>query len=216
MAISKQVKLKSVPVFMATQGCFEVDYKIFVACRNGCTYQIKNGNVSNSFKVHIESKPTGLVKLDKTLVIAGMNQNLYSFYNKGRLNFTKAMPAEITDICKLEVRKQTSTQCILVALKTGEIRMFNDKYHIDTITVGETINAMKFGTFGREEGCLVINTASGGLQAKVLQRQANLNGTSQRPGPPIEQDIPLNVPKKTKLFLELTQREKDQGVKMHR
>lgn len=38
MAIAKQIKLKSVPVFMASQGCFEVDYKIFVACRNGCTY----------------------------------------------------------------------------------------------------------------------------------------------------------------------------------
>lgn len=94
--------------------------------------------------------------------------------------------------------------------------MFNDKFHIDTIVVGETINAMRFGNFGREESCLMINTASGGLHAKVLSRQANLNGTSLRPGPPIEQDIPLNVPKKTKLFLELTQREKDQGVKMHR
>ena len=126
------------------------------------------------------------------------------------------MPSEITDICKVEVRKQTNTQCILVALKSGEVRMFNDKFHIDTIVVGETINAMRFGNFGREESCLMINTASGGLHAKVLSRQANLNGTSLRPGPPIEQDIPLNVPKKTKLFLELTQREKDQGVQMHR
>lgn len=90
---------------MVSQGCFDVDYKIFVACRNGCTYQIKNGKVSESFQVHIESKPTGMLKLDKTLVISGMNQNLYSFYNKGRINFIKAMPSEITDICKLEVRK---------------------------------------------------------------------------------------------------------------
>ena len=89
MAIAKQIKVKSVPVFMASQGCFEIDYKIFVACRNGCTYQIKNGSVSNSFNVHIESKPTGLVKLEKTLVISGMNQTIYSFYKKGRLNFTK-------------------------------------------------------------------------------------------------------------------------------
>ena len=126
------------------------------------------------------------------------------------------MPSEITDICKVEVRKQTSIQCILVALKNGEIRLFNDKFHIDTIVIGETINAIRFGNFGREENCLVVNTGSGGLHAKVLNRQANLNGTSLRPGPPIEQDIPLNVPKKTKLFLELTQREKDQGVKMHR
>jgi|TARA_B110000285_G_scaffold233574_1_gene307802 hypothetical protein len=48
--------------------------------------------------------------------------------------------------------------------------MFNDKYHIDTINVGETIYGMTFGIFGREEGCLLINTASGALQAKIIQR----------------------------------------------
>ncbi len=31
-----------------------------------------------------------------------------------------------------------------------------------------------------------------------------------------KQDIPLNVPKKTKLYVEQTQRERDSGVDMHR
>jgi len=90
---------------MAAVGCFDIEYKIFIACRNGCTYQVKNGHVSSSFRIQIDSKPTGLLKLDKTIVIAAMNKTLYSFYNKGRINFTKPMPAEITDVCKLEVRK---------------------------------------------------------------------------------------------------------------
>jgi hypothetical protein len=30
------------------------------------------------------------------------------------------------------------------------------------------------------------------------------------------QDIPLNIPKKTKLYIEQTQREKDQSIDMHR
>lgn len=89
MAIQKTFELKGVPVFILCIGSFEVDYKIFVACRNGYTYQIKSGKISSSFKVHIESKPIGMVKLDKTLVIAAMNRNIYSFYNKGRINFTK-------------------------------------------------------------------------------------------------------------------------------
>ena len=84
MDIQKSIKLPAVGVFMITQGSYDVDYKIFIACRNVFTYQIKNGKISSSFQVHIESKPTGLVKLDKTIVISGMNQNLYSFYNKGR------------------------------------------------------------------------------------------------------------------------------------
>jgi Bardet-Biedl syndrome 1 protein len=49
MGVAKTIKVKSVPVFIVTTGCFDIDYKIFVACRNGCTYQIKNGVISASF-----------------------------------------------------------------------------------------------------------------------------------------------------------------------
>jgi Bardet-Biedl syndrome 1 protein len=98
MSVAKTLKLEGIPVFLATTGAFEVEYKIYVACRNGYTYCIKNGKVSSSFNIHIESRPLGLIKLDKTIVIAAMNRNIYSYYNKGRLNFTKQMPAEITDI----------------------------------------------------------------------------------------------------------------------
>lgn len=93
---------------MVVKGSYDVDYSIYVACRNGFTYKIKNGLVSQNFVVHIESKPMGLIKLDRTLVIGGINQNLYSFYLKGRLNFMKKMPAEIADLCKVDIRKQTN------------------------------------------------------------------------------------------------------------
>jgi hypothetical protein len=78
------------------------------------------------------------------------------------------MPYEITDICKLNVRKAQNIQCILVALKSGEVRLFNDKYHIDTIIFGEAINGIKFGVYGREEGYFIVNTASGGLHTKII------------------------------------------------
>jgi len=35
------VNLKSVPVFILAHGQFEIDYRIFVACRDGRVYQIK-------------------------------------------------------------------------------------------------------------------------------------------------------------------------------
>ena len=78
------------------------------------------------------------------------------------------MPSEITDVQKMEVRQTKNMQCILVALKNGEIRMYNDKYHIDTISMNESIHALKFGMFGREEGCLLVNTASGGIHVYIL------------------------------------------------
>ena len=98
MSINETVYLDSIPVFMASTGTMVLDLKIYIACRNGYVYLYKSGKISSSFNVRIESKPLGLLKLDKTVVLAGMNKNLYSFYNKGRLNFIKTMPAEITDI----------------------------------------------------------------------------------------------------------------------
>ena len=43
--IEKEVKVSSVPVLFHIEGTFAVEHRIFVACRNGRIYQIKNGNV---------------------------------------------------------------------------------------------------------------------------------------------------------------------------
>jgi Bardet-Biedl syndrome 1 protein len=71
---------------------------------------------------------------------------------------------------------------------------------------------MRFGPYGREEASLVLAYKSGAITIKMLQRQADLEVQSTIPGPPPEQDIPLNVPKKTKLYVEQTQRERDQAI----
>jgi hypothetical protein len=104
MDIETTVELESVPVFIQATGTLDVEMKIFIACRNGFTYCFKSGKISTSFNVRIESMPLGMVKLDKTIVLAAMNKNIYSFYNKGRLNFIKQMPDEITDIQKMEAK----------------------------------------------------------------------------------------------------------------
>ena len=58
----------------------------------------------------------------------------------------------------------------MVALKNGEIRMYNDKHLVHIIEMNEQILGMYYGIFGREEGFLMVNTATGGLHAKVLSR----------------------------------------------
>ena len=52
--------------------------------------------------------------------------------------------------------------------------------------------------------------APGGLTIKMLQRLADLDASAHPPGPPPEQDVPLSIPKKTKLYVEQTQREREQ------
>lgn len=47
------------------------------------------------------------------------------------------------------------------------------------------------------------------MTVKMLQRKASLEAGESREAPP-EQDVPLSVPKKTRLYIEQTQREREQ------
>ena len=100
---------------------------------------------------------------------------------------------------------------LIVCLKNGAIRIYNEKNLVSNIETNVGANGIIFGMYGREEGCLVINSASGGMMAKIMKRKANLTAPQVKAGPPPEQDIPLKVPTKTTLFVELTQREREQG-----
>ena len=63
--------------------------------------------------------------------------------------------------------------------------------------------------------CFKIQIHSrGAISFKMLARAANLEVSDVTPGPPSEQDIPLNIPKKTRLYVEQTERERDQAVGM--
>jgi Bardet-Biedl syndrome 1 protein len=82
-----------------------VDHRIYVACRDGKVYVIKNGEIMPDPVFSIESKPVGLLLFEKQLVIAGMNSSLHSFYLKGKKNFALTMPSNIVDISKIEVKR---------------------------------------------------------------------------------------------------------------
>jgi len=60
-----------------------VDYKCYVACRNGFVYVVSKGSVEE-MKINIESKPVSMIRVDKTLVIAGMDNSISTFSLKGK------------------------------------------------------------------------------------------------------------------------------------
>lgn len=63
-SIKKSISLKSVPVFIDCVGQFDVEYRIYVACRDGKILFIKNGVVQDLI-YKIESKPIGFIRFDK-------------------------------------------------------------------------------------------------------------------------------------------------------
>ncbi len=82
-----------------------MDYKLYIACRDGKVYVIKNNEVMTDQVFSIESKPVGLLLFEKQVVIAGMNSSLHSFYLKGKKNFQLTLPSTIVDIDKLDAKR---------------------------------------------------------------------------------------------------------------
>lgn len=105
--------------------------------------------------------------------------------------------------------------CYLVALENREIQIYQDLFMVDMIRLDDIPTGIRFGRFGREEGALVITTRGGGILVKLFKRTAKLEEKSAAPGPPAAQAEKLNIPKKTKIFVDQTMRERDEALRMH-
>ncbi|OQS01252.1 bardet-Biedl syndrome 1 family protein [Achlya hypogyna] len=213
--ITTKAYLPSTPVDIVVNGLFDVEYRLIVSCRNGSVYTVKNGELLKSV-IELESPACALLQMDKSIIVACMDRKITSFHLKGKKNWSMTMAQDIVAMEALNLRRTKNSKGILIALRKGEVLLYNEKIKITSFHLDSLLTAMVFGQYGREEASLVLVHKSGALTLKILQRNADLEGTSTASGPPPEQDIPLNVPKKTKLYVEQTQRERDHAVEMHR
>jgi len=214
--IIAKIKLPSAPAFICCGGTFDVEYRIFVGCREGTVCIVKNGELLSQ-TIELETPPAGLVRLKSVVICATMNQSLHAYSHKGKKKWSIYLPSGVLALEPLFLSRNPNANCFLVALDNGEVRLYNERNCVTTIDVGDRkVSAMRFGAYGREEGALAIAYKSGGLSLKMLPRLADLTSAGEAPGPPPEQDIPLQVPKKTKLYVEQTQREREHSTEMHR
>ena len=97
-----------------------------------------------------------------------MDNNIHSYYLKGKKNFQMAMPSEICSIERMTVNRSADSKTLLVCLKNGAVRIYNDKSLVSHVETNVGASGILYGMYGREEGCLVINSMGGGMQAKIL------------------------------------------------
>ncbi|TMW68472.1 hypothetical protein Poli38472_005940 [Pythium oligandrum] len=214
-SIVQQIRVPGVPVEIVACGLLDVESRLILTTRNGSVYTIKNGELLKTV-IELESPPCGLLQLDKSIVIACMNRKLISYHLKGKKNWSLSMPDDIMLIEAFNLRRTKDTRGILVAFKNGDVVLYNENIKICTLNTDSSLTGMVFGQYGREDASLVLVQKGGALSLKILKRTASLEAISEAAGPPPEQDIPLNIPKKTKLYVEQTQRERDHATEMHR
>lgn len=215
-AIVKKIKLPSVAVFLMCAGLFDVEYRIIIACRNGVVYCIKNGTLQTT-TIEPEAQTVALARYENLIAIATMNNALHYYHVKGKKQSSIFMPCAITNMCSMFNESTRQCKGVIVALSNGEVRVYAGKSLLNTMQVYDQVTALKYGRYGREDATLVIVLKSGAMLFKMLPRTVSIEPNAGKSyGAPPEQDQPLNVPKRTNVYVAQTEREKQFGVDMHR
>ena len=157
-----------------------------------------------------------IARIEKYIYVTTMDGNLLCYHVKGRKVFSLALPAPATNLGVAKLSRNRVIEALIVSLANGEVRLYNHKTLIHTLQLDDVVTAMRWGQFGREANSCAFIGRNGSLTLKMMSRQADLEKSNIEAGPPPEQDIPLKVPKKTKLYVEQSEREVANAVSMHR
>ncbi|XP_053416015.1 Bardet-Biedl syndrome 1 protein isoform X1 [Nycticebus coucang] len=213
--ILAKMSLPSVPVFLEVSGQFDVEFRLAAACRNGNIYILRRDSKHPKYCIELSAQPVGLVRIHKVLVVGSTQDSLHGFTYKGKKLWTVQMPAAILTMNLLEQRSR-GLQAVMAGLANGEVRIYRDKALLNVIRTPDPVTSLCFGRYGREDNTLIMTTRGGGLIIKILKRTAVFVAGGGEVGPPPAQAMKLNVPRKTRLYVDQTLREREAGTAMHR
>ena len=198
-------------MFIEVNGLFDVEYRILVSCRDAHIYSIKRGFKTGRLCVQLNSQPVGLLRVNNNIVVGCMDQMLSTYTSKGNCLWSVKQPAGITAIEAIDV-EILGLRLVAVSLDNKQIYIYQDKLTVDIIQVDDVVVAMKFGRFGREDNTLAMVSRKGYLIIKILKRTAKFVPNEKADDTNQSVNSKLIIPKKTKLFVDQTMREREQSV----
>ncbi|XP_026946565.1 BBSome complex member BBS1 isoform X10 [Sagmatias obliquidens] len=206
-----KMSLPSVPVFLEVSGQFDVEFRLAAACRNGNIYMLRRDSKRPKYCIELSAQPVGLVRVHKVLVVGSNQDSLHGFTHKGKRLWTVQMPAAILTMNLLEQRSW-GLQAVMAGLANGEVRIYRDKALLSIVRTPDAVTSLCFGRYGREDHTLIMTTRGGGLIIKILKRTAVFVEGGGEAGPPPAQAMKLNMPRKTRLYVDQTLREREAGT----
>jgi hypothetical protein len=118
-----------------------------------------------------------LAKQDKFLWVATMDKMLSCYSAKGKRTAALVLTEDIVDMICISIKRAKVNHVLLVALASGEIRMYKDNKVYYSFNVEKPIMALRFGPYGREQNSLIIIHGKGALTIKILKRLVDTPGT---------------------------------------
>ena len=204
-----QIRLPEVPFLIVCQGGYKSDHTILVGDR-GCTiYVIKKDSIVNKF---IMPQPlVGLVIAPKNFYVGTMSNNYISYNFNGDKVFSIIQPA-IISCMEFYYRKSEDLPIVIIALKNKEVRFYNDKNLLIVMKVNDNIFGMKYGKYATTDDCLVLFTYSGSLIVKTFGKENRFSKLKYEEEK--KEEGKIVIPKRTPLFLDLAEREKENSFNM--
>uniref|UniRef100_H2Y718 Bardet-Biedl syndrome 1 N-terminal domain-containing protein n=1 Tax=Ciona savignyi TaxID=51511 RepID=H2Y718_CIOSA len=209
----KSYQLSSIPVFINVSGLYDVDFRLFVACRDGKIYTLRKDSSEYRVCIELNSQIVGIERLHKHLVVACMDKTISCYTTKGKKLWTIQLPVNILCTSVMDL-KAKGFKVLLVGLENNEVRIYREKNLVDTLKLNDRPEALCFGRYGREDNTLVCVTASGALHIYILKRTAEYTEQVAYKGPPVGLKTKLDIPKKTQMFVDQTVREREHGTEM--
>ena len=102
------------------------------SCRNGSICTLKRGSSAAKTLINLDSLTVGLVRQEKTIVVASMDEKLSCISTKGKLLWQQKMPTGILAIQPLDIASRGG-QFIAVSLSNGKVLIFEDKHVVDWV-----------------------------------------------------------------------------------
>lgn len=163
-----KIKIPSVPHLIATSGCYDIEYQIYLATRDNIIYTIRNSELT-SLQIEIAAKIFGIVKTPKGLIVGCADATVHSYNQIGQKNFAFGLPADLTCLEALEIKTYPLFAGYMLGLKNGEFRVYNERVLNFVFKFAESVHCVKFGNYSNYGKTFIFITESGGLIAKKLK-----------------------------------------------
>ncbi|RZC38478.1 BBS1 and/or ACBP domain containing protein [Asbolus verrucosus] len=209
--------VKATPSIIKTTGMYDVEYRIVVACRENSVCILRRGWLEGKSIIQLTEDIVDMILIpgDNFIVIATSTKLLHCYTKRGQRVWSAPMINSVTCLCLVPL-KHLSTYLIAVGLKGGSVHLYHGRQAVDYTNSPDTPSALVFGQLGQEEHVMIIITMAGTINFKILKRTADFNLTNQdKLASPNLQSKPLPLPKRSKLFLEQSMRERQNPIDMH-
>ncbi|XP_014214053.1 Bardet-Biedl syndrome 1 protein homolog [Copidosoma floridanum] len=143
------------------------------------------------------------------------NRDICIIETTGSKQWKIKLPGNALDMASFEVSKVELTLTV-ISVTEKRVLIYNNQNLMETIMTKDSISSIKCGGLGEEKQVIVMISHNGGLVTKTLNQTANFGIHSTID---LQQSMSVGskliLPKKTRLFIEQTIRERSNAINMH-